>query len=135
MVFLPGEYEILTVKKRLEQKLEDPKNVVKLVILPLHSRLPIDSAQTIFDPVEPYYRKVILSTNMAESSVTIPDITFVIDFCLTKKLVCDPVTNYTALQLLWADKNSCEQRKGRAGRVSDGRVFRLGKWSMSSSDN
>ena len=70
-------------------------------------------------------RKVILSTNMAESSVTIPDISYVIDFCLTKKLNCDPETNYTSLQLEWADKNSCEQRKGRCGRVKEGRVFRL----------
>jgi ATP-dependent RNA helicase TDRD9 len=54
---------------------------------------------------------------MAESSLTIPDINYVIDFCLTKKLVSDPQTNYAALQLDWADKNSCEQRKGRAGRV------------------
>ena len=62
---------------------------------------------------------------MAESSVTIPDISYVIDFCLTKKLNCDPETNYTSLQLEWADKNSCEQRKGRCGRVKEGRVFRL----------
>ena len=50
---------------------------------------------------------------MAESSVTIPDISYVIDFCLTKQLKCDLSTNYAALQLQWADKNSCEQRKGR----------------------
>ena len=93
------------------------KGETKLVIYPLHSRLPFEDAQKIFEPVKPGYRKVILSTNMAESSVTIPDVMFVIDFCLTKKLIADPVTNYSALQLVWADKNSCEQRKGRAGRV------------------
>ena len=96
-----------------------------MVFLPLHSRLPFESAQKIFEPVEDYYRKVILSTNMAESSVTIPDISYVIDFCLTKKLISDASTNYAALQLVWADKNSCTQRKGRAGRVRAGRVYRM----------
>ncbi len=62
-------------------------------------------------------RKIILSTNVAESSLTIPDVVYVIDFCLTKNLVADPETNYVCLKLQWADKNSCEQRKGRAGRV------------------
>ena len=95
----------------------DPDNKQKLVLLPLHSRLPFENAQKIFDPVDRNQRKIILSTNMAESSLTIPDISFVIDFCLTKKLICDPTTNYSALNLVWADKNSCEQRKGRAGRV------------------
>ena len=97
----------------------------KMVFLPLHSRLPFENAQKIFEPVENYYRKVILSTNMAESSVTIPDIAYVIDFCLTKKLISDASTNYAALQLVWADKNSCTQRKGRAGRVRAGRVYRM----------
>ncbi len=54
---------------------------------------------------------------MAESSITIPDVEYVIDFCLTKNLVADPETNYVSLQLQWADHNSCVQRMGRAGRV------------------
>ena len=106
-------------------KKKDPINEHKLVMLPLHSRLPFENAQKIFEPVPKHHRKIIFSTNMAESSVTIPDISYVIDFCLTKKLISDPATNYSALQLLWADKNSCEQRKGRAGRVKAGRVYRM----------
>lgn len=87
--------------------------------------MPFNDAQKIFDEVDPTYRKIILSTNMAESSVTIPDVSYVIDFCMTKKLISDPATNYSSLQLQWASKSSCEQRKGRAGRVKAGRVFRL----------
>ena len=49
----------------------------------------------------------------------------VIDFCLTKNLMCDQETNYTSLHLQWASKANCEQRKGRAGRVSHGRVYRM----------
>lgn len=49
----------------------------------------------------------------------------VIDFCLTKQLTCDQVTNYTSLKMAWASQASCKQRAGRAGRVSTGRVYRL----------
>ena len=49
----------------------------------------------------------------------------VIDFCLTRNLMCDPATNYTNLQVAWASRANCDQRKGRAGRVSDGRVYRM----------
>lgn len=49
----------------------------------------------------------------------------VIDFCLVKMLVADTQTNFTSLQLKWASKTNCEQRAGRAGRVRDGRVYRL----------
>ncbi|KAM7323705.1 hypothetical protein ACRRTK_017811 [Alexandromys fortis] len=69
--------------------------------------------------------QIILSTNIAESSVTVPDVKYVIDFCLTRTLVCDEDTNYQSLRLSWASKTSCDQRKGRAGRVSKGYCYRL----------
>lgn len=123
LVFLPGEMEIKDVLRHFKKF--DPDNDERLVLLPLYSRLPFNEAQKIFEPVKHHYRKVILSTNMAESSVTIPDIAYVVDFCLTKKLIADPNTNYASLHLAWADKNSCDQRRGRAGRVRSGRVYRL----------
>jgi len=64
--------------------------------------------------------QVILSTNIAESSITVPDIKYVIDFCLTKNIQTDLETNMTCLRLEWASKANCIQRKGRAGRVSNG---------------
>ena len=70
-------------------------------------------------------RKIILATNIAESSLTIPDVAYVIDFCLTKVLRADPETQYTRLHLEWADRAALTQRTGRAGRVRNGRVFRL----------
>ena len=92
LIFLPGEFEIATMIKSF--KAHDPDNNEQLIFFPLHSRMPFDDTKKIFDSVPDGYRKIIISTNMAESSVTIPDISFVIDFCLTKKLVCDPSTNY-----------------------------------------
>jgi hypothetical protein len=70
----------------------------------------VEDTQLIFGN-KPGMRKIILSTNIAESSVTIPDIQYVIDFCLTKNLMCDMETNYVSLKLQWADKNSCIQVK------------------------
>ena len=52
-------------------------------------------------------RKIILATNVAESSITIPDVTYVVDFCLTKKLNANKETNYVSLQLEWAGVTSC----------------------------
>jgi HrpA-like RNA helicase len=70
-------------------------------------------------------RKVIIATNIAESSITIPDIKYVIDFMLTKELFYDPMTKSESLVLSWVSKASSKQRAGRAGRVADGLVFRL----------
>ena len=122
LVFLPGEAEISRVKKYLEEICKS--NQVPWWILPLHSRIPFEEMQRIFDNKKGY-RKIILSTNVAESSLTIPDVCYVIDFCLQKLIMADQYTNYVSLRLQWADKNSCTQRKGRAGRVRSGFVFRL----------
>ena len=70
-------------------------------------------------------RKVIVATNIAESSITIPDVKYVIDFLLTKELYYDPASRSESLQLQWCSKASAKQRAGRAGRVADGIVFRL----------
>lgn len=68
---------------------------------------------------------MIISTNIAESSITIPDVKYVIDFMLTKELHYDPVTKSESLILSWVSKASSKQRAGRAGRVSEGVVFRI----------
>lgn len=121
-------------------------------IIPLHSTITHEEQKSVFLPVQTGYRKIILSTNIAESSITVQDVVYgelywradckfnalllyfvtfllkmlsVIDFCLTKTMVTDPITNFCHLKLEWASKNSLEQRAGRVGRVSDGRVYRL----------
>merc|ERR1719376_630038 len=95
-------------------------------VFPLHARVPYEEVNKAFEVMKPGQgRKIILATNVAESSITIPDVTYVIDFCLTKQINADKETNYVSLQLEWADHNSMEQRKGRAGRVSRGKCIRL----------
>lgn len=119
LVFLPGIHEICFML----EKLRTIETKHHLTLIPLHSTITIDEQSRVFEKPQRSFRKVILSTNIAESSITVPDIKYVIDFCLTKNLVCDVNTHYTHLQLEWASHSNCIQRKGRAGRVSQGRAY------------
>ncbi|GFY41720.1 ATP-dependent RNA helicase TDRD9 [Trichonephila inaurata madagascariensis] len=121
LIFLPGLEEICELSNKL-QAASFNKN---FWIIPLHSSITVEEQTKVFRSAPPDMRKVILSTNIAESSITVPDVKYVIDFCLTKSLITDPVTNYTCLQLEWASKANCIQRKGRAGRVDIGKVYRM----------
>ncbi|XP_077865739.1 ATP-dependent RNA helicase TDRD9-like [Saccoglossus kowalevskii] len=121
LVFLPGIYEI----NETFQALNDDVIRHRLWLLPLHSSITSEEQSQVFLKAEKGRRKIILATNIAESSITVTDIKYVIDFMLIKCLVCDPETNYQSLQLSWASKANATQRKGRAGRVSSGKVYRM----------
>ncbi|CAK8683080.1 unnamed protein product [Clavelina lepadiformis] len=121
LVFLPGLSHI----REMEEILNYERVNKKLQIIPLHSSITSEEQSYVFAKPKSGFRKIILSTNIAESSITVPDIKFVVDFCLTKSMVCDTDTNYQSLQLQWSSKASGSQRAGRAGRVSNGRVYRL----------
>lgn len=69
--------------------------------------------------------KIIVATNIAESSITIFGVKYVIDFCLTKEIHYDSKSRLENLKLIWASQASCNQRAGRTGRVCEGHVFRL----------
>uniref|UniRef100_A0A182P258 Probable ATP-dependent RNA helicase spindle-E n=1 Tax=Anopheles epiroticus TaxID=199890 RepID=A0A182P258_9DIPT len=129
IMFLPGINEIDRMADVLRNFLGDnnPNSQVqtKFTILKLHSMLPSEEQALVFQKPSPGHRKVILSTNIAESSITIPDVKFVIDFCLHRLLVADSLNNFTTLRTTWASRNNCIQRAGRAGRVMNGRVYRL----------
>ncbi|XP_032919521.1 ATP-dependent RNA helicase TDRD9 isoform X2 [Catharus ustulatus] len=119
LVFLPGLGEIRYMHSCLSDKYQ------RWQVYPLHACATLEEQSKVFSATVPGYRKVILATNVAESSVTVPDVKYVIDFCLTKILYCDKETNYQSLRLCWASKTNCNQRKGRAGRVSRGYCYRL----------
>uniref|UniRef100_UPI0037E94C75 ATP-dependent RNA helicase TDRD9 n=1 Tax=Semicossyphus pulcher TaxID=241346 RepID=UPI0037E94C75 len=120
LVFLPGLHEISYMQEALAKLVRK-----RLQVYPLHSTVTLEEQNGVFLCPVPGYRKVILSTNIAESSVTVPDVKYVIDFCLARHMVCDQDTNYQSLRLTWASKTNCNQRKGRAGRVSKGYCYRL----------
>ncbi|XP_047994104.1 probable ATP-dependent RNA helicase spindle-E [Leguminivora glycinivorella] len=130
LIFLPGiheieeQYDALT-DLQARKKISPECARYNWWVLPLHSTITADEQVRVFQRAPPGHRKVILATNIAESSITVPDIKYVIDFCLMKILVADSATNFSTLSLIWASKSNCEQRAGRAGRVRDGRVYRL----------
>ncbi|KAM3871276.1 ATP-dependent RNA helicase TDRD9-like [Diretmus argenteus] len=120
LVFLPGMREISYMQEALAKLVRK-----RLQVYPLHSTVTLDEQNGVFLIPVSGYRKIILSTNIAESSLTVPDVKYVIDFCLARHMVCDKDTNYQSLQLVWASKTNCNQRRGRAGRVSKGYCYRL----------
>ena len=133
LVFLPGINEIQEVRNQLLDQAggEGSRKLLEWKIIPLHSSISWEEHQRIYDEAPPRTRKIILATNIAESSLTIPDIRYVIDFALTKNLQADPETNYLRLMLEWVCRNQIVQRSGRAGRVHhDGRVYVLIPESM-----
>lgn len=121
LIFVPGMHHIHALSDLIKRELPDRK----LSVLPLHSDIVLEQQVRVFEKPQPTWRKVIISTSIAESSITVPDVKYVIDFGLTKELYCDPGTNYTHLRLEWASQSSMNQRRGRAGRCGDGFCYRL----------
>jgi len=121
LVFLPGWSEIKMVADGLEKR-GDADN---LWVLKLHSSVEREEQQRIFEPAEDGKVKVILATNIAESSVTINDVRCVIDTGLHREMTYDPKRRMSTLETVWICQSNAVQRKGRAGRVRSGRVYRL----------
>ena len=128
VIFLPGLAEINEVRQNIRRHLMNSGCGNRYYkIYRLHSALPRNKVEMdqIMGRPEPGVRKIILSTNVAESSITISDARYIIDFCLTKFLEKDKETNLSQLKMKWASKDMCNQRKGRAGRTQEGTCYRL----------
>ncbi|KAG9508555.1 Pre-mRNA-splicing factor ATP-dependent RNA helicase DHX16, partial [Fragariocoptes setiger] len=126
LVFLPGQEEIEWVQENLEQaadKLE--KEVKELRVMPLFANLPTDLQASVFEPTPTGARKVVLATNIAETSLTIDGIVYVIDSGFYKVNFFNPRTRIDSLVVQRVSKASAKQRKGRAGRVREGQCYRL----------
>jgi len=123
LVFLPGLNEITYFIQMINERISRT-SLEQLEFIPLHSTIAQMYEEDVFSQ-KPGKRKVIVCTNIAESSLTIPDIIFVIDFCLSKEFKFDPKCQSQRLDLVWACRASCKQRTGRTGRVCDGMSFRM----------
>lgn len=123
LVFLPGYDDILAINNRLTER---PGSNTRPQIFMLHSQMNAADQKNVFDPLkDPSVRKVILSTNIAEASLTIDDVIFVVDCGKVKEKVYDHQTRISQLQCVPIAKSNAEQRSGRAGRCRNGFCFRL----------
>ncbi|KAK9503325.1 hypothetical protein O3M35_011924 [Rhynocoris fuscipes] len=122
LMFVSGFSEINAIIDAGTQYNEKAK---KWIILPLHSSLSIAEQDKVFDYAPEGMRKCVVSTNIAETSVTIDGIRFVVDSGFAKEMSYDPQCKLQRLKEMWISKASAEQRKGRAGRTGPGSCYRL----------
>uniref|UniRef100_A0A915K0Z1 ATP-dependent RNA helicase DHX34 n=1 Tax=Romanomermis culicivorax TaxID=13658 RepID=A0A915K0Z1_ROMCU len=122
LMFLSGITEMTTVAEVLKEYADHTK---RWLILLLHSTLSIQEQDRVFDVAPEGVRKCILSTNIAETSVTIDGVRFVVDSGKVKEMRHDSETKTHKLTEIWVSKASAEQRKGRAGRTGPGVCYRL----------
>jgi len=122
LVFLPGEREIRTLESRLRER-TDPE---ELFITPLYGNLTKEEQHRAILPASK--RKIVLATNIAETSLTIEGIRIVIDSGLERVARFDPSTGMERLMTQKISRASAEQRAGRAGRTAEGKCYRL--WSL-----
>ncbi|KAL4061704.1 P-loop containing nucleoside triphosphate hydrolase protein [Scleroderma yunnanense] len=137
LLFLTGEEEIEDACRKIKLEADDlvnqePDSVGPLVCIPLYSSLPPQQQQRIFDPPPPPKtadgppgRKVVISTNIAETSLTIDGIVYVVDPGFSKQKVYNPRIRVESLLVTPISKASAQQRAGRAGRTRPGKCFRL----------
>ena len=126
LVFLPGWDDITGVQKCLEDTSRPfglNYNSKDYSIHRLHSTVPLVEQQIIFDPPPPGQRRIILATNIAETSVTIPDVVYVVDAAKVKEQRYDPEKHVSALVSAWVGSSNLNQRAGRAGRHRSGEYY------------
>ncbi|CDY13640.1 BnaA06g32830D [Brassica napus] len=126
LLFLTGQEEIDSACQSLYERMKNlGKNVPELIILPVYSALPSEMQSRIFDPPPPGTRKVVVATNIAEASLTIDGIYYVVDPGFAKQNVYNPKQGLESLVITPISQASAKQRAGRAGRTGPGKCYRL----------
>jgi ATP-dependent helicase HrpB len=125
LVFLPGQREI----RRLQQTLKTQLSA-DIEVCPLHGQLTLAAQQAVLRPAADGPRRIILSTAIAESSLTVPGVRIVVDSGRERVPVIQPRTGLTRLETRQVNRASADQRRGRAGREAEGFCYRL--WSEES---
>lgn len=128
LCFLPGWNDICKVDQLLNERVDKKRktdDVNRLRIVPVHSMLNSTQQKEIFKPLERGVRKVILSTNIAETSLTVPDVVYVIDPGLCNEIFYHKELNVSTFGTHWISQANAKQREGRAGRVKPGICYKL----------
>jgi ATP-dependent helicase HrpB len=126
LAFLPGRREIDAAARALETRLGEDAGTR---VLTLHGELPLEKQSEALAPDAEVRRRVVLATNVAESSVTLPGVRVVIDSGLAREPRYDPNSGFSRLETVNISQASADQRAGRAGRVAPGQAWRL--WPQS----
>ncbi|KAG6873856.1 hypothetical protein C0995_010468 [Termitomyces sp. Mi166 len=126
LLFLTGQEEIDTACEILFERMKAlGPQVPELIILPIYSALPSEVQSRVFEPTPPGARKVVIATNVAETSLTIPGIYYVIDPGFSKQNAYDPRLGMDSLVVMPISQAQARQRAGRAGRTGPGKCYRL----------
>uniref|UniRef100_A0A672PQL0 Pre-mRNA-splicing factor ATP-dependent RNA helicase PRP16 n=1 Tax=Sinocyclocheilus grahami TaxID=75366 RepID=A0A672PQL0_SINGR len=125
LIFMPGQEDIEVTSDQIVQRLEDLENAPPLAVLPIYSQLPSDLQAKIFQKAPDGVRKCIVATNIAETSLTVDGIMFVVDAGYCKLKVFNPRIGMDALQVYPISQANANQRAGRAGRTGPGQCYRL----------
>tara|TARA_B100001996_G_scaffold382238_1_gene373537 strand:- start:1011 stop:2249 length:1239 start_codon:yes stop_codon:yes gene_type:complete len=123
LCFLPGWDEIKAATELIRKSATYNEDTMK--IMPLHSSVPQEEQQSVFTPAKEGTMKIILSTNIAESSVTIDDVLSVVDAGLVREMSYNAESAMSSMETVLISSASATQRSGRAGRVAPGSCFRL----------
>jgi ATP-dependent helicase HrpB len=126
LVFLPGQREIAQTGKLLLPLLTGEGAAT---VVPLHGELPLEQQRAALNPDPQQRRRIVLATNVAESSVTLPNVRAVVDTGLAREPRFDPNSGFSRLETVTISQASADQRAGRAGRVAPGVCYRL--WPQS----
>ena len=125
LVFMTGQEDIEVTCELIEDRLKLLNDPPKLSILPIYSQMPADLQAKIFDKAAPGVRKVIVATNIAETSLTVDGIMYVVDAGFSKLKVYNPRMGMDTLQITPISQANASQRAGRAGRTGPGKAFHL----------
>ncbi|KAJ1765222.1 hypothetical protein IW140_006463 [Coemansia sp. RSA 1813] len=126
LVFLTGQDEIEQAQESIMQAMRAlGSRVPELVVCPIYANLPSDLQARIFEPAPEGARKAVLATNIAETSITIDGVVYVIDPGFVKQNSYNPRAGMESLQVVPCSRASANQRSGRAGRVGPGKCFRM----------
>ena len=125
LVFMTGQEDIEITCDLVAERLRMLNDPPKLSILPIYSQMPADLQAKIFEKAAPGVRKVIVATNIAETSLTVDGIMYVVDAGFSKLKVYNPRMGMDALQITPISQANASQRAGRAGRTGPGKSFHL----------
>lgn len=125
LVFMTGQEDIEATCELVQERLNALNDPPKLSILPIYSQMPADLQAKIFERAAPGVRKCIVATNIAETSLTVDGIMYVVDSGYSKLKVYNPKMGMDTLQITPISQANANQRSGRAGRTGPGQAYRL----------